>query len=197
MLVNKKCTYCGKKFQARTTKTKYCSHTCNQKHYKHRAKNERIKALKTNGVLKEEVVPFKDQLEIIKIKDYLSVEDCATLLNVSRSTIKRLISQGELASFNVFSRVLISRKDLNLFCESELKKPVYREKVVKVKSNKEKFFNVNNYYYMGEVTEYYNVSLKSIERHIKSNNINKIKKGRFSYVLKSDIKKLFGAPNKT
>jgi len=28
------CEYCNKEFTARTTKTKYCSHKCNQRHYK-------------------------------------------------------------------------------------------------------------------------------------------------------------------
>lgn len=194
MLVNKRCTYCGKKFQAQTTKTRYCSHACNQKHYKQIAKKERLQ--ETGQVKEVDKIAFVDKIEIVKAREYLSIEDCALLLNVSRSSIKRIIENGELLCFNVLSRVLIARRDLETYCRNELKKPKFKEKKEKPISKKAKHFNKDNYYYMGEILNYYDVSLKSVERHIKTHNIEKVKKGRFSYVLKSDIKKLFGSPLK-
>lgn len=40
--IQKTCQFCGKKFIARKTVTQYCSHTCSQRGYKERKRNERI-----------------------------------------------------------------------------------------------------------------------------------------------------------
>ncbi|OMP30078.1 helix-turn-helix domain-containing protein [Mangrovimonas sp. DI 80] len=194
MQITKRCTYCGKQFQAKTTKTQYCSHSCNRKDYKYESKKNRLKEVVGSGV--EISISYKDQLEIVSLKDYLSIEDCSLLLNVSISTIKRLIKMDELASFNILSRVMIRRVDLEEYCYNELQKPKCKGAVVESGKDKSISFNKVHYYSMGEVTEFYCLSRRSVERHIKKNNINKIKKGRFTYVLKSDIKKLFGVPNK-
>jgi len=42
MAIPKTCSYCGKAFIAKTTLTKYCCHVCNQRHYKQKAKEEKI-----------------------------------------------------------------------------------------------------------------------------------------------------------
>ncbi|MDN3666907.1 helix-turn-helix domain-containing protein [Algibacter miyuki] len=189
MLVNKRCTYCGEKFQAKTTKTKYCSLSCNQKHYKHKAKKTRQVLAKNSEITERH--PFSERLELVKVKEFLSVTDCGILLNVSRSTIKRLILSGDLLSFKIRGRVLVSRKDLDHLCRQGFNKP--NDKKVEIKK---KEFDEKKYYFMGEISEYYKISLRSIERHLKLKGIEKIKKGRFTYVLKRDIRKLYGAPNK-
>ncbi|WP_405296798.1 helix-turn-helix domain-containing protein [Algibacter sp. Ld11] len=188
MLVNKRCTYCGDKFQAKSVSTKYCSHSCNQKHYKHKEKKARQHLAKTDEITERH--PFSERLELIKIKEFLSINDCAILLNVSPSTIKRLISKGDLLSFKILGRVLVSRKDLDALCKKSINKTT-----VKKVAKKEKEFDEKNYYFMGEISNYYKISQRTVERHLKLKGIKKIKKGRFNYVLKSDIRKLYGAPN--
>ena len=42
MKIKKKCIYCGNSFTAQTLITKYCSPTCNKRHYKIRAKKGEI-----------------------------------------------------------------------------------------------------------------------------------------------------------
>ena len=194
MLVNKRCTYCGDKFQAKSVSTKYCSHSCNQKHYKHKEKKARQHLAKTDEIIERH--PFSERLELIKNKEFLNINDCAVLLNVSRSTIKRLISKGDLLSFKILGRVLVSRKDLDSFCKQSINKTTVK-KVAKNKkvAKKKKEFNEKKYYFMGEISTYYKISQRTVERHMKLKGIKKIKKGRFNYVLKSDIHKLYGAPN--
>ena len=119
------------------------------------------------------------------------------MLNVSQSTINRLIRSGELAHFRVTSRVLIRQVDLEEYCKYKLVKSNVNTKSIKNSSDETISFNKEDYYYMSEVPKYYNVSAKSVERHIKSKGIEKIKMGRFNYVLKSEIKRIFGAPSKT
>lgn len=57
--VERICLYCNSKFIARTTKTKYCSHRCNSRHYKQLAKEEKIAVLNIQfsamGLLKTKV----------------------------------------------------------------------------------------------------------------------------------------------
>ncbi|MFP4846247.1 helix-turn-helix domain-containing protein [Winogradskyella sp. PE311] len=194
MLVNKRCTYCGKEFQAHTTKTRFCSHSCNQKDYKFRAKEKRLKESIVGRT--EKNIPFRDLLEISKSKAYLEIQDCALLLNVSRSTINRLISKGELVHFRIMSRVLVRQVDLENYCKKELVKSNKKRQSIKRQYKEVISFNKENYYYMGEIPNYYKVSSRSVERHIKSKGIEKIKIGRFNYVLKSEIKKLYGTPSK-
>jgi len=195
MLVNKRCTYCGKQFQAHTIKTRFCSHSCNQKDYKIRAKQKRL----NESILEkaEKKIPYRDLIEISKSKIYLEIKDCALLLNVSQSTINRLINRGELVHFRIMSRVLIRQVDLEEYCKQELVKTNSKRESAKIPSNEVVSFNKDDYYYMGEIPRYYEMSSRSIERHIKSKGIEKLKIGRFNYVLKSEIKKLFGAPSET
>ena len=40
--VKKKCEYCKEEFVAKTTKTRYCCHRCNQKGYKLNLKTNKI-----------------------------------------------------------------------------------------------------------------------------------------------------------
>lgn len=193
MLINKKCRFCGKNFKAHTTKTKYCGHSCNNKHYKEKERKNNLHQL--SGKKRER--SYQSILEEIKVKEFLSLEDCSLLLNVSRSTIKRIVEDEELTSFSIRSRVIVKREDLNKYCMVQLKKTRVKSKATKsVICNKSKHFNIANYYYMGEIPKFFNISLRSAERYIKSNGIEKVKKGRFVYVLKTDIKKVFGAPIK-
>ena len=196
MLVNKRCTYCGKNFKAKTTKTKYCSHSCNAKHYKEKEREKRFNKLAEAGQSK-----FRSHhsiLQEIQSREFLSIEKCAMMLDVSMSTIRRLIEDGDLASFNIKSRVIITREDVNHFCKSQIEKRKRKlKKPVSKVCNRAKHFNKFNYYFIGEITKYYNVSNKTVERHLKSKDVDKVKKGRFVYVLKSDVRKIFGTPTKT
>ncbi|WMI70251.1 helix-turn-helix domain-containing protein [Mangrovimonas sp. YM274] len=196
MLVSKKCTFCGKNFKAKTLKTSYCSHACNQKHYKEKEKQKRRQERISEGKMVAQ--SFQSILEDIKVKEFLSLKDASYLLNVSLSTIKRVTKSGELKSFNIGSRVVISREAINEYCKASQERKMRKAQDEKpVISNKVRFFNKKNYYSIGEIPNYYHLSLKSVERHIKANGIEKLKKGRNVYVLKTDIKKLLGVPTKT
>lgn len=195
MLVSKKCKYCGRKFKAKTLTTSYCSHTCNQKHYKEKDKEKRRRKKIAEG----KVVPrsFQSILEEIKVKEFLSLKEASYLLNVSLSTIKRETKSGGVKSFKIGRRVLVSRESIDEYLitlqSSRNKNGICEPPLT---SNRNRFFSRDNYYSIGEIPNYYDLSIRSVERHIKTNGIKKIKKGRHVYVLKSDIKKLFGAPNK-
>lgn len=99
--------FCGEKFTARTTVTKYCSQRCAARAYKVRAKEEKInKALK---VEQESEMIFNP---IVNIKKYLSVKEACMLLGASRWTIYRLIDSGKLKSSKVGRRTIIRQEDV-------------------------------------------------------------------------------------
>jgi len=177
---------------AKTIKTKYCSLACNQKHYKIRKKNEsKLHELKP-PIQQTNIIPFDNQLSAIKAKDILTMNDVMLLLGISRSTVYRLIKKRYLKAVKLGTRVIIRKKDLKKLINNQIDNN-YRENIILNKANKKK---KNEYFYIGEIPKYYNISTKTIERHLIKNNVNKIKKGRFVYVLKSDIIKLFGKPQK-
>ena len=61
------CEYCNKEFTARTTSTKYCSHKCNQRHYKAKVKQAKIEN-SNKETLKMTLFP----LEQLKTKEFLT-----------------------------------------------------------------------------------------------------------------------------
>lgn len=190
MKVAKKCKYCGNQFMAQTLKTQFCSIQCNSKHYKIRQKKiNKLNQLKP-PIQKEEIIPYDIQLSSIKAKELLCINDVMILLGVSRSSVYRLIKNNYLKATKFGSKVIIRKKDLKKLINHHIDSN-YSENIILNKAE-EKY--KNEYFSMGEITEHYCISSRSIERHIFNSNIEKIKKGRFVYVLKTDVIKLFGKP---
>ncbi len=103
------CEYCNDLFIARTTKTKYCSHRCNSKHYKERVKFAKIE---NNNKETKERVTFS--LEALKAKEFLTVKDVATLLSCSKGSIYNSIDSGNIEVVNFGQRLTrIKRSSLD------------------------------------------------------------------------------------
>jgi excisionase family DNA binding protein len=190
MEITKKCKYCGKQFIAQTLKTQYCSHQCNSKHYKIRQREiKKMDELKP-PIQKEEIIPFNLKLSQIKFKEFVSLKEALLLLGISRTSLWRLIKNNHITSAKLGSRVFLRKKDLKKLLNNQIDNNYFGNIILN--KGKEKY--KNEYFSIGEITENYCVSSRTIERHISNNNLKKIKKGRFVYVLKSDVIKLFGKP---
>lgn len=94
------CEYCNNEFTARTTTTKYCSHKCNQRHYKERTKKTKIKTSNAE-TLKRIIFP----LEQINAKEFLTVKEVAILLNCSVRTVYYYIESGNIEAVNLGQRL--------------------------------------------------------------------------------------------
>ncbi|WP_223599449.1 AlpA family transcriptional regulator [Chryseobacterium sp. GVT01B] len=106
------CQYCGKEFIAKTTVTKYCSHTCNKKAYKAELKTKKIEKSNINTQL------FKESyMDIINSSAFLTVKESACLLKCSKQMIYDLVNSGRLKSIKLSVRnTRISRIEIdNLF----------------------------------------------------------------------------------
>ncbi len=121
--ISRICKYCKNEFTARTTKTNYCSLKCSSRAFKARARelkieqsNQETKALK------------KTNFEVAKARDFISVSQASDLLGISKRTIYRIISRGELNSAKFGTRTVIRKSDLDNFfavsMEESLLQPV-------------------------------------------------------------------------
>ena len=109
--IEKTCMFCGEKFTAKTTVTKYCSHKCASRAYKVRAKEEKIQ--KATEQETEHAILFNP---IVNKKEYLSIKEACMLLGASRWTIYRMIDKGQLPAAKIGRRTIIQKSDIeNLF----------------------------------------------------------------------------------
>ena len=86
MAIPKTCTYGGKDYIAKTTLTRYWGLKCNSRHWKQKAKEEKIQ----NSLIgQQQTMQSKQTLQSanpasLQSKNYLCVHDAAELIGVSR-----------------------------------------------------------------------------------------------------------------
>jgi len=108
--LNKTCEFCKNEFIAKTTKTRYCSHTCNRHYYKQLKREEHIQT----AIEKESTKNVDTSIyEAITAKDYLSIKESAVLLGISERTFYRLMKDGTIKSHKLGRRTVIQRSDIN------------------------------------------------------------------------------------
>jgi excisionase family DNA binding protein len=107
--VQRICQHCGNEFTAKTTVTQFCSPDCAKRAYK-----ERLKAVKIEISNKQTQSIINRPIEILKAKEFLTVRDVSTLLNISLRTTYRLIEQGNIRAVNLSERkTLVKRSDID------------------------------------------------------------------------------------
>ena len=173
------CQLCGKEFTARTTVTQYCSDTCSKRAYK-----ARIKAAKVEVSNKETQHIKTQHIEEIKVKEFLTVRNVATLLNCSIRSVYYYIENGNIKAVNLGQRITrVKRSELDkLFENAATHQPENAHEQVQ--------YNISEYYNITEVKSKYGISEKALHDLISRNNIPKIKKGWFAYVPKTLIDNL-------
>lgn len=94
------CLHCGKSFTAKTTVTKFCSKSCNDKNYKDQLKQQKIQQsnIQTNAMVIQSIN------ELLQ-KPYLTAKEAAKVLGVETRTIHRLVKNGSLQSINLGKRL--------------------------------------------------------------------------------------------
>lgn len=108
--MTKICENCNKDFLAQTTKTRYCSHSCNSRHYKHLKRIEKIQeATEKEARKKVDTTVF----EAITIKDFLRINEAALLLGLSQRTFYRLMRDGTIKTHKLGGTTIIQRSDIN------------------------------------------------------------------------------------
>ncbi|WP_074539403.1 helix-turn-helix domain-containing protein [Cellulophaga baltica] len=107
--VKRICENCNTSFIAKTTVTRFCGDNCAKRAYKKRMRSNKIKQSNTK-TLKIETQP----ISIIQIKDYLTVNETAKLLSISKRSVYRLIQTGKLKASNLSERLTrVKKSDIN------------------------------------------------------------------------------------
>jgi excisionase family DNA binding protein len=121
------CDHCGKAFIAQKTTTRYCCHKCNSAAYKKAKREEKVNAEfknQQNKIVSPTPVFATETLSNtiagnhanLRVKEFLSIVEVATLLGVSRWTIQRMIKSNRLPIAKLGSRTIIKRTSIdNLF----------------------------------------------------------------------------------
>jgi len=112
MKIIKTCEFCGNEFTARTTVTRYCSHKCNQRHYKQIKREEKI------SKVKEEKPSFNDSenqsnYDELNIKQFLSIKEACLLIGVSERTLYRLMQTDKVKAAKIGRRTIIKRTEID------------------------------------------------------------------------------------
>ena len=115
MAIPKTCTYCGKAYIAKTTFTRYCCLKCNSRHWKQKAKEEKIQ---NSLIAQQQTMQSQQTLQTaipisLQSKKYLCVQDAAELIGVSRWTINRMIKRGDLIIHKFGRKKIIERSQID------------------------------------------------------------------------------------
>lgn len=109
------CEYCGKSFYALKSTTRYCSKQCNSYAYKAARREEKVKMAETMSHRK---ASEKSMSEIL-MKEYLTIQEVAILLGLSRQTIYNMVYSGKLRASKITSRLsLIRKRDIDYLVDS-------------------------------------------------------------------------------
>ena len=180
----KVCEHCGKAFEAKTVTTRFCSDTCNNVSLRLR-KKQALEEERKKQTLQESAATIAE----IQTRPYISIAEAVLLFGISKDTIRRLIRAGKIPAVNLGERLTrISRAHIEaMFTAVAIpeEKP-QEQQPVKLQ------YEQRECYTIGEISEKYGVSLSTVDKTIRKNSIPKRQVGKFVYVPKVMIDKIFG-----
>ena len=170
------CLHCGQEFVAYNTRTDYCSDRCSKLAYKERKRIER---------LKETSLEVRENERLILLdKNWLSISDAARLLQMSRTTLYKVLQHNgvELRKFTART-VRVAREDLEHISET-------RETLINnTIQNQEE--NLGNWMSKKQVMEKYGISDSGMYQVLKRRGIKPHKIGTMSFFDKDEMYRVF------
>lgn len=106
--IPKICTFCKTPFIAKTTVTKFCSHSCSKKSWKNDKRNEKIITSQTAEYEKSVGIDY----QAIQSKEYLSIKETCLLLGISRMSLHRYLKKNLILSAELGGRIIIQKKSI-------------------------------------------------------------------------------------
>jgi len=177
-ILPKNCEICGTQFYAKTVYSKFCSKKCSE------AATRKKKAQEKQEEQRQQLAE-----QIPTDRPYISIAEAVVLFGISRDTIYRQIRKGNIPAVNLGERLTrISRVHIEaMFPKVETAKAI-QPTIKKQEIN----FDPANCYTIGEISQKYGVSLSTVDKTIRKNSIPKKQIGKFVYVPKMEIDRLFG-----
>ena len=174
--IPKVCEYCGKSFEAKTVTTRFCSKECG-----HKADNARKKTGRKEAKQQELIAQIPDN------RPYISISEAVLLFGISRDTIYRLVRMGKIPAINMGERLTrISRVQIETMFT-----PLAISSVAPKQQLKKMEYSQDECYTIGEITEKFGVSPSTVSNSIRRNSIPKKQIGKFVYVPKVEIDKIY------
>lgn len=177
------CEFCSNEFESKTTVTRFCSKLCNRKSNKMRVRNLKINASNEETFKKK----FTD-LEELKKRDFLSVNDVALILNCSKKTVYFYIENGTIESVNLGKRMTRIKRE-------SLDKLILKPEIVSLERNepiKQVSYDLSDCISTFEVREKYQISESALRNIIIKNKIPKMRDGSYAFVPKVIIENILG-----
>ena len=182
--VTRICTHCGKPFEARTTVTKTCSDTCAKQAYKVRQRSAKVEASnQQTRQVREKLITD------LRAEEYLTVEESARLVRISRRTLYRLIEREELPITKLGSRTVIRRADIDKLFAA----PTQAD--AQLSQSPAAPVALADCYSLSEVRQQHGISDKALYELIGRNGITKQRNGKQTYVPKIQIDSLLNTPS--
>ena len=173
------CEWCGNRFMAQTTVTRFCSKRCSEHSYKERMRQKKM-AL-SNMETSQCNLDRKS-----KDKDFLTPTETAQYLGVGRTYIYDCINRGKIKVTRIGRKTLISKADIQAMFDFLTPKENTSSEPAEKKSK-----SLADFYTRAEIREKYGVKDSWIYKVVAENNVPKtILRGK-AYFSKSHIDRLF------
>lgn len=175
------CEWCGNRFMAQTTVTRFCSKRCSEHSYKERMRQKKMALSNMETSQCNLVRKSKD-------KDFLTPTETAQYLGVGRTYIYDCINRGKIKVTRIGRKTLISKADIQSMFDFLSPKEVETKEATEKKGK-----SISDFYTRAEIREKFGVKDSWIYKVVAENNVPKtILRGK-AYFSKSHIDRLFSA----
>ena len=173
------CEWCGNRFMAQTTVTRFCSKRCSEHSYKERMRQKKM-ALSNQET--SQCNPDRKSQD----KDFLTPTETAQYLGVCRTYIYDSINRGKIKVTRIGRKTLISKADILAMFDYLTPKETEQVEAAEKKSK-----SISDFYTRADIREKYGVKDSWIYKVVAENNVPKtIIRGK-AYFSKSHIDRLF------
>lgn len=174
--IQKQCIVCEKPFVPKTVNSVCCSKDCSNAAYRKKKAQQRQEEQRNTIV---------DKISADRL--YISVPEAIALFGVAKSTLYRLIRQGQIPAINLGTRLVrIDRAAI------EQMFPIRQTPIIKEKP-KAKLYSLEpeDCYTIGEISQKFGISNSSVYKHIRKFSIPTRQIGNYVYAPKAEIDSLY------
>ena len=181
--IPKICEHCGKPFEAKTVITRFCSAYCGNKSGKE--KKKQAQEVERKQTLLEQSA---NKIAEMQTRPFLSISEAVMMFGISKNTIHRLIKAGKIPAFNLGTRLTrVSRQHMEAMFTAVIIPEQPKRQPVKLLYDPKECYTIN------EISEKYGVSLSTVGKVVRRNSIPKRQVGKYVYVPKELIDKIFAS----
>lgn len=175
------CEWCGNRFMAQTTVTRFCSKRCSEHSYKERMRQKKM-ALSNQET--NQCNPDRKSRD----KDFLTPTETAQYLGVCRTYIYDSINRGKIKVTRIGRKTLISKADILAMFDYLTPKETEQVEAAEKKSK-----SISDFYTRADIREKYGIKDSWIYKVVAENNVPKTTIRGKAYFSKSHIDRLFSA----